>query len=226
MTIKASQFLSSVCRAILFLWLICRVCLSVHCYLTVFHGTCVLKRFREGGFQTQLYSALMPCTPHYSTWRRKRLRDSKSVGLVVSHAAWGRAIGTRIGTADLRLKRFSAFSSKIVTRRLDIARKVLLMPFKAHFDEIKGVSITWEDGRVRERRCVAYAASTHRVLVRTTEKRGGVQPLLLLVTNCLRCLKKEFEKKRSVCNHPYFLNMPLATTTICMTLGPAEIKEL
>ena len=97
----------------------------------------------------------------------------------------------------MRLKRFSAFSSKIVTRRPDIARKVLLMTFKAHFDEIKGVSITLEGGRVREQRCVAYAASTHRVLVRTTEKRGGVQPLLLLVTNCLRCLKKEFEKKRS-----------------------------
>ena len=94
--VKASQFLSSVCRAILFLWLICRVCLSVHGYLTVFHGTCVLKRFREGGFQTQLYSALMPCTPHYSTWRRKRLRDSKSVGLVVSHAAWGRASGLEL----------------------------------------------------------------------------------------------------------------------------------
>ena len=64
------------------------------------------------------------------------------MGLVVSHAAWGRAIGTRIGIADLRLKRFSAFSSKIVTRRPDIARKVLLIPIKARFDEIKGVSIT------------------------------------------------------------------------------------
>ena len=133
----------------------------------------------------------------------------------------------------MRLKRFSAFSSKIVTRRPDIARKVLLMPIKAHFDEIKGVSITLEGGRVREQRCVAYAASTHRVLVRTTEKRGGVQPLLLLVTNCLSCLKKEFEKKRSspcivvaVCNHPHFLNISLATTTIRMTLGPTEIKEL
>ena len=133
----------------------------------------------------------------------------------------------------MRLKRFSAFSSKIVTRRPDIARKDLLMPFKAHFDEIKGVSITSEGGRVREQRCVAYAASTHRVLVRTTEKRGGVQPLLLLVTNSFFRQRKQFEKKRSspcivvtVCNRPYFLKMPLATTTICMTLGPAEIKEL
>ena len=79
----------------------------------------------------------------YLTRLRKRLGESR-IGAASSRSAAGCGTGTRKGTADLRLKRFSAFSSKIVTRGLDVGQRVLHMLFWAHLDGTRGVVKTWE----------------------------------------------------------------------------------
>ena len=54
--------------------------------------------------------------------------------------------GTRKGIADLRLKRFSAFSPKIVTRRLEVGQKVLLLLLWPHLAGRRVASKTGEGG--------------------------------------------------------------------------------
>ena len=80
----------------------------------------------------------------YLTQLGKRLGESRIGAASSRSAAAGCAMGTRKGTADLRLKRFSAFSSKILTRRLDVGQKVLIMLLWAYMEGTRGVVKTWE----------------------------------------------------------------------------------
>ena len=103
----------------------------------------------ESGRQTKLYfafpalnSALLDSTLLYLT-QLERGWVSRA-GAAPSTSAPGCGAGTRTGTADLRLKRFSAFSSKIVTRRLDVGQKVLFLLSWSHLDGTRGATKTGE----------------------------------------------------------------------------------
>ena len=99
-----------------------------------------VKRLSESGGQTKLYFAFPPNSAllHF-TFKEVSWAGS---GTASSHSAPGFEEGTRKGTADLRLKRFSAFSSKIVTRRLDVGQTVLFLLLWSRLDEMGGATKT------------------------------------------------------------------------------------